>query len=222
MNRISPSVLSADYGHLAEALELLTASGADMVHIDVMDGHFVPNITIGAPVVRCLRKSTALPFDVHLMIDEPLRYIADFAQAGADRITFHTEAESGVGETIDAILAAGKEAGLAVKPGTDITEVYPYLDRLSMVLVMTVEPGFGGQSFRADMLPKIRALREECVRRGLPELDIQVDGGISAQTIGDVAAAGANVFVSGSALFSSKDMAAEIRRFKTLANAAQM
>lgn len=222
MNRISPSVLSADYGHLADALELLTASGADMVHIDVMDGHFVPNITIGAPVVRCLRKSTALPFDVHLMIDEPLRYIADFAQAGADRITFHTEAESGVGETIDAILAAGKEAGLAVKPGTDITEVYPYLDRLSMVLVMTVEPGFGGQSFRADMLPKIRALREECVRRGLPELDIQVDGGISAQTIGDVAAAGANVFVSGSALFSSKDMAAEIRRFKTLATAAQM
>lgn len=222
MNRISPSVLSADYGHLAEALELLTASGADMVHIDVMDGHFVPNITIGAPVVRCLRKSTALPFDVHLMIDEPLRYIADFAQVGADRITFHTEAESGVGETIDAILAAGKEAGLAVKPGTDITEVYPYLDRLSMVLVMTVEPGFGGQSFRADMLPKIRALREECVRRGLPELDIQVDGGISAQTIGDVAAAGANVFVSGSALFSSKDMAAEIRRFKTLATAAQM
>lgn len=222
MNRISPSVLSADYGHLAEALELLTASGADMVHIDVMDGHFVPNITIGAPVVRCLRKSTALPFDVHLMIDEPARYIADFAQAGADRITFHTEAESGVGETIDAILAAGKEAGLAVKPGTDITEVYPYLDRLSMVLVMTVEPGFGGQSFRADMLPKIRALREECVRRGFPELDIQVDGGISAQTIGDVAAAGANVFVSGSALFSSKDMAAEIRRFKTLATAAQM
>ena len=137
MNRISPSVLSADYGHLAEALELLTASGADMVHIDVMDGHFVPNITIGAPVVRCLRKSTALPFDVHLMIDEPLRYVADFAQAGAD-------------------------------------------------------------------------------------LDIQVDGGISAQTIGDVAAAGANVFVSGSALFSSKDMAAEIRRFKTLATAAQM
>lgn len=222
MNRISPSVLSADYGHLAEALELLTASGADMVHIDVMDGHFVPNITIGAPVVRCLRKSTALPFDVHLMIDEPLRYIADFAQAGADRITFHTEAESGVGETIDAILAAGKEAGLAVKPGTDITEVYPYLDRLSMVLVMTVEPGFGGQSFRADMLSKIRTLREECVRRGLPELDIQVDGGISAQTIGEAAAAGANVFVSGSALFSSKDMAAEIRRFKTLATAAQM
>lgn len=221
MNRISPSILSADYGHLAAALELLTASGADMVHIDVMDGHFVPNITIGAPVVRCLRKSTVLPFDVHLMIDEPLRYVADFAAAGADRITFHTESKSDIGETLDAIHAAGKEAGLAVKPGTDISEVYPYLSRLAMVLVMTVEPGFGGQSFRADMLPKIRTLREECVRRGLPDMDIQVDGGISAQTIGEVAAAGANVFVSGSALFGSADMEAEIRRFKTLAAAAQ-
>ncbi len=221
MNRISPSILSADYGNLAEALKLLTASGADMVHIDVMDGHFVPNITLGAPVVRCLRKSTALPFDVHLMIDEPARYIADFAEAGADRITFHVEAKSGIEETLDAIRAAGKEAGLAVKPGTDISEVYPYLSRLAMVLVMTVEPGFGGQSFREDMLPKIRALREECARRGIPGLDIQVDGGISAQTIAKAAAAGANVFVSGSALFGSPDMAAEIDRFKKLADAAQ-
>ncbi len=220
-DRISPSILSADYGRLSEALERLAAAGADMVHIDVMDGHFVPNITLGAPVVRCLRGSTPLFFDVHLMISDPLRYVGDFAAAGADRITFHVEADSDVAATLDAIEAAGKEAGLAVKPGTPVDAVYPYLRRLSMVLVMTVEPGFGGQSFRADMLPKLRALREECARQGVPELDVQVDGGISAATIGQAAAAGANVFVSGSALFGSADMQAEIARFKALAAAAR-
>ena len=221
IDRISPSILSADYGRLSEALAHLTAAGADMVHIDVMDGHFVPNITLGAPVVRCLRGSTALPFDVHLMIQDPLFFIDDFAKAGADRITFHVESASDVSATLDAIEAAGKEAGLAVKPGTPVEAVYPYLPRLSMVLVMTVEPGFGGQSFRADMLPKLTALRAECVRQGMPELDIQVDGGIGASTIGPAAAAGANVFVSGSALFGSADMQAEIARFKALAAAAR-
>lgn len=214
---ISPSILSADYGNLERELRRLTEAGADMVHIDVMDGHFVPNITLGAPVVRCIRGVTKLPFDVHLMISEPLRYLPDFVEAGADRITFHVESESDTGKTVDAILKFGKQAGLAIKPATPIEAVYPYLEKLAMALVMTVEPGFGGQSFMADMMPKIEKLRAECARRGIPDLDIQVDGGITAQTIPIAAKAGANVFVSGSALFANADLGAAIARFKALA-----
>ena len=214
---ISPSILSADYGNLERELRRLTEAGADMVHIDVMDGHFVPNITLGAPVIRCIRGVTKLPFDVHLMISEPLSHLPDFVEAGADRITFHVESESDTGKTVDAILASGRQAGLAVKPATPIETVYPYLDKLAMVLVMTVEPGFGGQSFMADMMPKIEKLRDECARRGITDLDIQVDGGITAQTIPIAAKAGANVFVSGSALFANADLGAAIARFKALA-----
>lgn len=217
MIQISPSILSADYGNLEHELCRLTEAGADMVHIDVMDGHFVPNITLGAPVVRCIRKATELPFDVHLMISEPLRHLPDFVKAGADRITFHVESDSDIGQTVDAILASGCEAGLAVKPATSIEAVYPYLEKLAMVLVMTVEPGFGGQGFMADMMPKIEKLRAECARRGISDLDVQVDGGITADTISIAAKAGANVFVSGSALFSSADLRASIARFKVLA-----
>lgn len=214
--QISPSILSSDYGNLEAELHRLTSAGADTVHIDVMDGHFVPNITLGAPIVKCIRRATDLPFDVHLMISDPQKYIPDFIKAGADSITVHVESDGDTEETVDMILKAGKKAALAVKPATPIETVYPYLEKLSMVLVMTVEPGFGGQSFMETMMPKITALREECMRRGLADLDVQVDGGIGRETIGIAAKAGANVFVSGSALFASADMQQTIAEFKAL------
>ena len=212
MVKISPSILSIDYGKLALELKRMQDCGADMLHIDVMDGHFVPNLTLGAPIVKCIRKASSLPFDVHLMISDPYRYIPDFASAGADIITFHYESDSDVDATVDLIHSPGKKAGLAVKPKTDISVVYPYLDRLDMVLVMTVEPGFGGQSFMQDMMPKVADIRQR-----KPEIDIQVDGGINADTISVAAQAGANVFVSGNAIFSSPDAEATIRDFKAKA-----
>lgn len=217
MIKISPSILSSDYGKLSEELKRMEDSGADMLHIDVMDGHFVPNITLGAPIVKCIRKASALPFDVHLMISDPLKYIPDFVNAGSDIITFHIEAESDTHKTIDAVLKAGKKAGLAVKPKTPVEEVYPYLDKLSMVLVMTVEPGFGGQSFMEDTMPKVEKVKAEIDRRGL-NTDIQVDGGINEKTLAVAARAGANVFVSGNAIFSSDNAEETIRKFKSIAS----
>lgn len=216
MIKISPSILSSDYGNLSSELKRMEACGADMLHIDVMDGHFVPNITLGAPIVKCIRKSSTLPFDVHLMISDPYKYIPDFVNAGSDIITFHAEADSDIEKTIDLILASGKKAGLSVKPKTPVEAVYPYLDKLSMVLVMTVEPGFGGQSFMEDMMPKVSAVRSEIDRRGL-DVDIQVDGGINKDTISIAAKAGANVFVSGNAIFSSDDAEKTIADFKARA-----
>lgn len=213
MIKISPSILSSDYGNLSAELKRMEDCGADMLHIDVMDGHFVPNITLGAPIVKCIRKSSDLPFDVHLMISDPYKYIPDFVNAGSDIITFHVEADSDIEKTIDLILASGKKAGLSVKPKTPIEAVYPYLDKLSMVLVMTVEPGFGGQSFMEDMMPKVSAVKSEIERRGL-DVDIQVDGGINKDTISVAAKAGANVFVSGNAIFSSDDAKKTIAEFK--------
>ena len=217
MIKISPSILSSDYGNLSSELKRMEACGADMLHIDVMDGHFVPNITLGAPIVKCIRKSSTLPFDVHLMISDPYKYIPDFVNAGSDIITFHAEAYSDIEKTIDLILASGKKAGLSVKPKTPVEAVYPYLDKLSMVLVMTVEPGFGGQSFMEDMMPKVSAVRSEIDRRGL-DVDIQVDGGINKDTISIAAKAGANVFVSGNAIFSSDDAEKTIADFKARAS----
>ncbi|MBQ9517746.1 MAG: ribulose-phosphate 3-epimerase [Eubacterium sp.] len=194
--KISPSILSSDYANLES--ELSRISNADMVHIDVMDGHFVPNITIGMPVIKALKKVCDIPFDVHLMISNPYDYVDSFAKAGADIICFHTESSSNIQATIDRILYLGKKAALAIKPDTPVGDVLPYLDKLDMVLVMTVEPGFGGQSFMERVLPKIKAIRE---RRS--DIDIEVDGGVDFSTVALAAEAGANVFVAGSAVFGS-------------------
>lgn len=216
MMKISPSILSCDYGKIAEELKDMELAGADYMHIDVMDGHFVPNLTLGAPVIKCIRKATDVPFDVHLMISDPLKYIDDFCDAGADIITFHTECDSPIDETIDKILSRGVKASLTVKPKTPVEDIFPYLDKLSMVLVMTVEPGFGGQSFMEDMMAKVSALRHAINSRGL-DCEIEVDGGINEKTIAVAAAAGADVFVSGNALFSSADRKAAVEKFKAIA-----
>lgn len=207
--KISPSMLASDYANLQCELEKCEKGGADLIHLDVMDGHFVPNISIGAPVIAAMKNVCNVPFDVHLMISDPLFYVEDFVKAGADIITFHTECASDIDATIDKILSSGCKAALAVKPNTPIEDVFPYLDRLSMVLVMTVEPGFGGQSFMESTMPKITKLREKC-----PDLDIQVDGGINLDTVKIAGSAGANVFVAGSAVFKSDNPAKTIQMLK--------
>ncbi len=216
MIKISPSILSCDYSRMGEEFENMKRCGADWLHIDVMDGHFVPNITLGAPIVKCMRKCSDLVFDVHLMISDPKKYIPDFVKAGADVITFHIESDSPAEETIDLIKELGCVPALSVKPGTPIEEVFPYLEKLGMVLVMTVEPGFGGQSFMEDMMPKVEKLRKEITDRGL-NVDIQVDGGVSAKTVEKCAKAGANVLVAGSAVFGAEDPKEAISTLRNLA-----
>ncbi len=208
--KVAPSLLSCDFSKMGEEIIRIDKAGADLVHLDVMDGHFVPNITIGPCIIKAVRPYTKLPFDVHLMISEPYDYIDAFADAGADIITFHAEADSDIDKTIDKIVSRGVKPGLVIKPGTPAGTVYPYLDRLYMVLVMTVEPGFGGQSFMEDMMPKVTALKQECRKRGLDVL-IEVDGGISEKTVGAAAKAGADICVSGTGVFKAKDTAAAIK-----------
>lgn len=213
--KIAPSILSCDFSIMGSEVERITKAKADYVHLDVMDGHFVPNITFGAPVIKYLRKYTDLPFDVHLMISEPLKYIDDFANAGADIITFHIESDSDIRATLDKIRSRGVKAGLVVKPNTPIETVFPYLDDLYMVLIMTVEPGFGGQSFMYDMMPKVEKLRDEINRRGLSTL-IEADGGINTDTVAVCAKAGVDISVSGTGIFKAPDAAEAIAELKRL------
>lgn len=196
--KISPSILASDYANLESELNRISAS--DLIHIDVMDGHFVPNISIGAPVVASIKKVCNIPFDVHLMISNPLQYAEDFAKAGADIICFHAESDSDIQQTIDKIVSLGKKPAIAIKPKTEVDVVLPYLNQLAMVLVMTVEPGFGGQSFMESTMPKIEKIRE--INK---DIDIEVDGGINAETIKIASRAGANVFVAGSAVFKAEN-----------------
>jgi ribulose-phosphate 3-epimerase len=197
--RIAPSILSADFSRLGAEIEDVERAGCDIIHVDVMDGHFVPNLTIGPPVVKALRKITKLPLDVHLMIEEPVRYLADFRKAGADWITVHVEAAKNPGETLEQIRKSGAKAGISMRPGTPVSAIEPFLDKLDLVLVMTVEPGFGGQSFMPEQLEKVRFLKSRF--RGM----ISVDGGVNSETAAACLEAGADVLVAGTAVFGQPD-----------------
>jgi len=213
--KLAPSILSADFSRLGEDVARVERAGAEWLHIDVMDGHFVPNLTFGAPVVRSLRPRTALPLDVHLMIEEPGRYLDDFIRAGADWVSFHVEVDDDPRALCDRLHDAGKRAGLALRPGTPVEAALPFADIFDLFLVMTVEPGFAGQSFQPEPLAKIGPLVAAAAREGR-EVEVEVDGGIDLRTLPIAAEAGATVFVAGSAVYGAPDVPARVRELRAL------
>lgn len=212
--KLSPSILAADFCVLGSQIEEVCRNGADYIHVDVMDGLFVPSISFGMPVISSIRKATDTPFDVHLMIKEPIRYIDEFAKLGADIITVHLEACEDVKATLEAINNAGCKVGLSIKPATSIQELFPYLSMIDMALIMTVEPGFGGQKILPETLSKVKSLREKITAENI-DIDIEVDGGITKDNVNTILQAGANVVVAGSAVFKG-NIAENVSYFKSL------
>ena len=211
---IAPSLLAADFTRLGDEVRLIEEGGADVLHVDVMDGHFVPNLTLGPPLVESLRRVSGLPFDVHLMVTNPELFVVPFAKAGADHITVHVEIATPIPALLEAIHAAGCTAGISLRPKTPAAAVLPYLDQLDLILVMSVEPGFGGQAFMPEVLPKIRELRQAITASGRP-IHLQVDGGVGPANVATIKEAGINLLVGGTSVFRSPDgAAAAIRRLR--------
>ena len=214
--KIAPSILAGDFGHLGSEAHKVELAGADILHVDVMDGHFVPNITIGPQMVKAIKKNTKLPLDVHLMISEPEKYADEFIDAGADNLTFHLEIAQDLRTTIRKIKSRKIRCGLALKPGTEFEKAIPYLDEIDLLLLMTVEPGFGGQKFMEKVLPKIDVSRRWIDQKGL-SIDIEVDGGINLKTVPHIIEAGANVLVAGSAIYGTSDVKKAVEEMRKLA-----
>lgn len=212
---VAPSILAANFAELGNEITRVQKAGADVIHIDVMDGHFVPNLTLGPPLVQSIRKVSSLPFDVHLMVTNPKFFVKPFAEAGADHITFHTESADNIEDTIREIRSFGCSAGLCVRPKTPADAIIPYLDKIDLVLVMTVEPGFGGQSFMPEMLMKVRTIRE-AIKKLSKNIHLEVDGGIDTKNVFRAAEAGANMLVAGTSVFRAPDGAeAAIKQLKS-------